>query len=80
MANEITAKIGTKLSEAEDKALDPREIGRVHAQPPKADVQAQWDEANLTICPYCGCAGRGHLSPYVYRYFTCHCCGRTYRA
>jgi hypothetical protein len=80
MANEIKAKVGTKLTDAEVKALDPKDIGRLAAQPKKTAVEGQWDYVGYQICPYCGCAGTGVMSTDVYRYFTCHCCGGVFRA
>lgn len=78
MAGEIKVKIGTKLSEAEEKDLDPKKVGKLQAKHPKADVEK---EAYLTLqaCPYCGCAGWLE-SDTTYLYLTCHCCGRTFRA
>ena len=75
---EIKAKIGTKLTEAEVKAADPKKIGKLQAKHPKADVEAQYPA--IQVCPYCGCVGYGDESPNVYVYYTCHCCGRTFKA
>ena len=76
MSNEITAKIGKKLSEAEQKAVDPKEVGRSQAQPPKVDLQDQGTV--LWICPYCGCAN-WTSSGRLYHYVSCHCCCVFYR-
>jgi hypothetical protein len=73
MASEIMAKIGKKLSDDEKKKVDPKEVGKLQAKPPKAPVEGQYMAAQ--VCPYCGCVGYGDVSPTVYRYFTCHCCG-----
>jgi hypothetical protein len=80
MSNEITAKIGTKLSEAEQRAVDPKKVGWSQAQPPKASVQGQLYTCGCQVCPYCGCASwsDGSSSP-EYHYITCRCCGGTYR-
>ena len=78
MAGEIKVKIGTKLSEAEEKSLDPKKVGKLHAKYPKADVEKE-AYSDLWVCPYCGCAGYDD-SPVVGQvYRTCHCCGRTMR-
>jgi hypothetical protein len=74
---EMKVKVGKKLTDAEVKALDPKDIARLYAQPQKAAVEGQ-DYIQYQICPYCGCSGTGVASPYVYRYFTCHCCGGTF--
>ena len=79
MADEISVKVGTKLTDAEVKAIDPKDIGRLYAQPKKAGVEGQSYLA-YQRCPYCGCVGTGWESAYVYRYFTCHCCGGVFRA
>jgi hypothetical protein len=76
---EIKIKVGSKLTDAEVKAIDPKDIGRLYAQPKKAGVEGQSYLA-YQRCPYCGCVGTGWESPYVYRYFTCHCCGGVFRA
>jgi hypothetical protein len=77
MGKEIKANVGTTLNEAEEKEVDPKDIGQLHAQPPKGDVQAQYHWA-VQVCPYCGCVGYGYESDVRYRYFTCHCCHRTF--
>jgi hypothetical protein len=82
MANEpreITVKVGTTLSDAEIKALNPKDIVTLYAQPEKTGVEGQADFVGYQICPYCGCSGTGLMSSEVYRYFTCHCCGGTFR-
>jgi len=78
-SNEITIKTGAKLTEAEIKAADPKEIGRLYAQPRKAAVEGQSMLA-YQRCPYCGCVGTGMESASVYRYVTCHCCGGMFKA
>ena len=80
MASEITAKIGKKLSDKEQKELDPKKVGKLQATHPKSDVQAQYMQAVTQVCPYCGCVGWGEESSTQYLYFTCHCCGRTFIA
>jgi hypothetical protein len=79
MENEISLKVGTKLSEAETKALDPQEVGWLQAQPPKADVQGQI-YPQYVFCPYCCCIGAepaGTVSCSTY--CTCHCCGAVFK-
>jgi hypothetical protein len=78
MSGDIKAKIGTKLSETEQKALDPKKVGKMQGKHPKADVEAQY--TSLQVCPYCSCVGYSQESPTVYLYFTCHCCGRIFKA
>ncbi len=78
MSKEVKAKVGTKMTEAEQKAVDQKQVGKLQSQHPKTDVEAEYRA--LQICPYCGCTGWGDESPTVYLYFTCHCCGRTFRA
>jgi len=78
-SKEVKVKVGTKLTDAEIKALDPKDIGKLYAQPKKAGVAGQ-DYLGYVICPYCGCSGTAWESPYVYRHFICHCCGGTFRA
>jgi len=75
---EIKATIGTKMSDAEQSAVDPKDVGKLAQTPAKAPVEAQ--SQAFQICPYCGAGGWGNESPYVYRYFTCHNCGRTFRS
>jgi len=76
MASEI--KIGKKLSEDEEKKVDPAEVGKLQAQPSKAQVEGQYTA--IQVCPYCGCVGYGQESRTVYRYFTCHCCHKVFYA
>ena len=57
MSGDIKAKIGTKLSETEQKALDPKKVGKMQGKHPKADVEAQY--TSLQVCPYCSCVGYG---------------------
>lgn len=78
MASEIKAKVGTKMSEAEQKALDKSKVGKIQGAHPKGEVEAEYSA--FQICPYCGCGGWGSESTYVYLYFTCHCCGQTFKA
>jgi hypothetical protein len=40
----------------------------------KADYKA------VAVCPYCGCVGYQEEDPTKYKIFTCHCCGRSFRA
>ena len=52
---EVTAKIGTKLSEQEQQGVDRTKTLRGTAQlPPDADVSGQ-EAYEPYICPYCGC-------------------------
>jgi hypothetical protein len=83
MANgptEITAKIGTRLTEAEARMIDPEEIGRSQMQPGSFAVEGQ-ERVEYVVCPYCGCvsAVRGD-NPALYRYFSCPCCCVLFRA
>ncbi len=78
MAREIKAKIGTKVSDADKKGIDPKKIGKLQGKHPKADVEAEY--LAIQVCPYCGCVGYGDESPAVYLYYTCHCCGRVFKA
>jgi len=75
---EIKAKIGKKVTDAEVKEADPKKIGKLQAKHPKADVEAEY--LAVQVCPYCGCVGYGAESPVVYELYTCHCCGRTFKA
>jgi hypothetical protein len=79
MENYITAVIGTKLSEAQQAALDPGSIGATQALPPKSAVEAQ-ESQMLILCPYCGCMNYVEAKGFDYRYFHCRCCGCTCRA
>jgi len=75
---EFKVKLGTRLSNAEAKALDPKDIGRLYAQPRKVEIEAEAVTA-YRLCPYCGCVGTGAESQYAFHYFTCHCCGAIFR-
>lgn len=80
MANEqkeIQVKVGIKLSDAEVNALDPKDVGRMVAQPNKPAVEGQL-VMTYVWCPYCGCMGV--MTPGPPGYLTCHCCGYTIRA
>jgi Rieske Fe-S protein len=79
-SKEIKVKVGTKLTDAEVKALNPKDIAKLYAQPKKSGVEGQYNYVGYQICPYCGCSGTGMMSTEVFRYFTCHCCGGTFRA
>jgi hypothetical protein len=74
---DVKFTMGEKLSEADQKKADPKEVGHMRSQPPKAEVEAEYIVRQ--ICPYCGCVGYGDVSPYRFRYFTCHCCGGVFR-
>ena len=78
MADEVKAHVGTKLSADEEKNVDKSKVSTLSAQPKSGGVVGQY--MAVQICPYCGCVGYGEESPSVYRLFTCHCCGRTFRA
>jgi hypothetical protein len=79
MADEVKAHVGTKLSADEEKSADKTKAAMLTAQPKNAGgVVGQY--VAVQICPYCGCVGYGDESPSTYRLFTCHCCGRTFRA
>jgi Rieske Fe-S protein len=78
MAQEIKANLGTKLTEEEEKTVDKSNAGMLSAQP-RDMVAPQWYSA-VQVCPYCGCIGYGIESDTRYLLFTCHCCGRTFRA
>jgi hypothetical protein len=79
MAREVKANLGTKLTEEEEKNVDLSKAIRLTAQPQSPAVMAQ-DYMAVQVCPYCGCVGYGLESEYHYRIFTCHCCGRSFRA
>ena len=79
MSYEITARLGTRLTDAEVEALDPKDICLLQAQPRRSAVEGQADYVGYQICPYCGCSGTGVMSTGAYRYFTCHCCGGVFR-
>ncbi len=78
MADEIKAHVGTKLSADEEKNADKSKATTLSAQPKSGGVVGQY--LAVQICPYCGCVGYGEESPSTYRVFTCHCCGRMFRA
>jgi hypothetical protein len=78
MATEVKANLGTKLTADEEKNFDKSKVLTLSAQPKDAVVGQ--DFMAVQICPYCGCVGYGDESPNVYRLYTCHCCGRTFRA
>jgi len=75
---EVKANLGTKLTDEEEKNADKSKASKLTPQP-KAAVAGQ-DYMAVQICPYCGCVGYGDESPIAYRLYTCHCCGRTFRA
>jgi hypothetical protein len=79
MPQEIKANLGTRLSEAEEQAVDASKVGALTSQPKDPGVVGQAYVA-MQVCPYCGCVGYGVESQFRYLYFTCHCCGRTFRA
>ena len=82
MANEsreITIRVGVKLTDAEIEAIDPKDRGRLQAQPGKPDVDGQ-SYTCVCMCPYCGCSGFDVVSGSGYRFYTCHCCGGTFKA
>lgn len=79
MSKEINlkAKIGSKIDEDE---IGDKKVGKTSPTPPEGtDVEAQWHDA-LLICPYCGATGHAVVSDYVYEYFDCYNCGRSFRA
>jgi hypothetical protein len=75
---EIKANLGTKLSDQEQQGVDMGKVVRLTAQPSGSGVAGQYTA--VQVCPYCGCVGYGEESPYQYRVFICHCCGRPFRA
>ena len=80
---EVTAKIGTKLSEQEQQSFDMAKAQWLTAQPPPGtDVEAQCSANTYCghICPYCGCVGWDiEPQPQAWHFFICHCCGRVFR-
>jgi len=86
MSDEITEHtilVGTRLTDAEVAALDPKDIGHLQAQPKRFEVEG---ESNIYcycfhLCPCCGCASADPaLSTATFHYYICHCCGGVYRA
>jgi hypothetical protein len=79
MAKEVRANLGTRLTEEEEKAVDINKVVKLTAQPNDTVVAGQ-DYVAVQVCPYCGCVGYGVEGEFYYRTFTCHCCGRNFRA
>ncbi len=74
MAHEITIRVGTKVSEAELRTIDPKEISRLRAQPEQAEVQGEQYFSRYILCSGCGCVNvipRGDVCTFG----SCHCCG-----
>ena len=71
---EVTAKIGTKLTEQEQQSVDITKAARLTAQPPTTAVVGQDYTCACLICPYCGCIG--YESQESWYTIICHCCGR----
>jgi hypothetical protein len=78
-SKETKVKVGTKLTDAEVKALNPKDVGNLYAQPKKAGVEGQYYIGTYQICPYCGCIGNVGLRSPLPSYFVCHCCGGVFR-
>jgi hypothetical protein len=79
MSEEITAMVGIRVSAAELKEIDPREIGRLQAQPPRDEVEGQGGSLVYVACPVCGCMGVYSRREHCYRYNTYDCCGAAFR-
>jgi RNase P subunit RPR2 len=81
MSKEITMKVGVKLSDAEIKAVDAKDICHPQSQPGGAAVEGQEESQTVYVtCPYCGCVGSYRVGGYQFSYFQCHCCAQMYRA
>jgi Rieske Fe-S protein len=80
MSDEIRAKIGTKLTEEEKRAVDLKNVAELKSTPEQPPVEGQSWYTAVQVCPYCGCVGYGVESTDVYRTFRCHCCGSLFRA
>ena len=80
MSDEIRAKIGTKLTDEEKRAVDLKNVAALTASPEQPPVEGQSWYTAVQVCPYCGCVGYGTESTDVYRTFRCHCCGNLFRA
>jgi hypothetical protein len=79
MPQEVKANLGTRLNAEEQKTVDPSKVAALTSQPRESGVVGQAYMA-IQVCPYCGCVGHGIESETRYLYFTCHCCGQTFRA
>jgi hypothetical protein len=79
---EITTIMGTKLTPAELATIDPKNVVRLQAPADMPEVEGQCGPNYYCFqtCPYCGCVARQeNKNSYGYSYFTCQCCGGTYR-
>jgi hypothetical protein len=76
----LTVKVGTKLTEAEMRAIDPKDVGQATDPSEKAGVEGQADGAQdqYWTCPYCGCLNKVAVVS-GYRFYNCHCCAVFFR-
>ena len=80
MSQQMIAKLGTALSDHELTTVDHSKVGKMQAKPETSEVEGQSAYLAVQVCPYCGCAGYGVESSSQFMFFTCHCCGGTFRA
>jgi hypothetical protein len=78
MADEIKIRVGKKVSDAELRTIDPKEIGRLQSQPKQVEVQGEHYFSRYVLCPGCGCV---NVIPRedVCTFGLCHCCGSALR-
>jgi hypothetical protein len=81
MSKEITMKVGVKLSDAEIKTVDAKDICHPQSQPGGAAVEGQEESQTVYVtCPYCGCVATFRVRGSQWSYVQCRCCNVMYRA
>ena len=73
-SRDVTITVGSRLTDAEIKAIELEHIAHVQAQPKRRGSEGQADRI-CVMCPYCGCVGWCELRTDTVRYFACRCCG-----
>jgi hypothetical protein len=77
---DIKAKLGGKLSAAEQKKIEAAKVGRTRASMGAGGATGQALQDALVLCPYCGAGNWIVQSTTVYNYYQCWNCYGTFAA
>jgi hypothetical protein len=76
---DIKARVGGKLSAAEQKKVDKASIGSTRATSGKGGTSGQYLRDQLVLCPYCGAGNWIVDQTTTWHYYTCWNCWGVFR-